>query len=186
VVAIVIAVILFAVAIGGLAGAVVLLQRLAKPFFGWKSTYDASAEETTLHIPEAGRYSINIQRDKYWLSNGQGNASEVLQHVGFSIKKYNSEERLRYFPSKSMSATRIVDRMTVQAGFFNVVEPDWYSITTMPRTRYLQNHEIVLRQEMLPVLQAQLIAGLVVCSCVFLLGLIFGVITILGAVQLLS
>ena len=180
-IAIVIAIILFMVAIAGLIGTILFAQRLAKPFFGWNSTYDASAEETTLHIPEAGRYSINIQRDKYWLSKGQGNASEVLQHVGFSVQRYNSEERLRYFPSKSVSATRAVDRMTVQAGYFDVAEPDWYSITTMPRTRYLQHHEIVLRKEMLPVLQAQLIAGLCVSGCAFMLGLVFGITTLVGA-----
>jgi len=168
----------------GLAGLTICVLKLISPFIGWHSKYAPSITEMTVDVPKAGRYSINIRRDRFWLWKGYGTVSDTFPKVNFSIQNVSTGENIQFFPSRSLMTSRGTGTISVLAGYFDVSIADRYLLTTLPESRFLERDEILIRKHLSFFRLFLLIWGIVLCSLLFLGGLILGVLILSGNLDL--
>ena len=173
---------LFSISAVGLVLLIVFISKLAAPFIGWNFKYSSSNVQAIASIPKSGRYSINIRRDRFWLWKGYGGISDAFPTVNFSIKCNNSGEEIPCFMHRSLMTSRNVDRITVPAGYFDAPISGEYLITSLPENRFIQDDEVVIRKYMSSIKLFLLIWGICISALAFLVGLIFGILLLTGAV----
>ena len=167
--------ILFTLAALGLGLFIVCIVMLVAPFAGWRCEYDAAVTQMTADIPKAGRYSINISRDRFWLLKGHGAISDAFPNVNFSIQSLTTGEIIPYIPRRSLMTSTGTRNISVLVGYFDAPNSDRYRITTLPDSRFLQNDRVLVRRHMSFIKLFLLIWGIVIGILMCTLGLLFGV-----------
>ena len=173
-------IILFIISAIGLAGLIICIIKLVSPFVGWHYKYEPSITEMIVDVPKAGRYSINIRRDRFWLWKRYGTLTDAFPKVNFYIRKMVTGEMIQYFPSRSLMTSKGTGNISVLAGYFDIPTPDRYRITTLPESRFLENDEILVRKHLPFSKLFLLIWGIVISSILFLGCLIFGILILTG------
>ena len=164
----------------GLALLIFCIYMLVSSFVGWKYRYDASIAQAAVDIPKAGRYSISISRDRFWLWKGHGNLSNALPKVGFTITKPGTGEAIRYFPALSLFTSTGVGKVTIPVGYFDAASAGEYLITSQPESKFLQSEEIMIRKYASTARKVLSIVGIVISANMFLGGLIVGILLLTG------
>ena len=168
----------------GLVGLTVCVIKLISPFIGWHCKYAPSITKMTVDVPKAGRYSINIRRNRFWLWKGYGTVSDTFPKVNFYIQNMSTGENIQFSPSRSLMTSRGTGTVSVLAGYFDVPASGRYLITTLPESRFLERDEIWIRKHMPFFRLFLLIWGIVLCSLLFLGGLILGFLILSGSLDL--
>jgi IS1 family transposase len=168
-------IILFIISAIGLVGLTICIIKLVSPFVGWHCKYEPSTTEMAVDVPKAGRYSINIRRDRFWLWKGYGTVTDAFPKVNFSIKKMITGEKIQYFPSRSLVTSKGTGKMSVFTGYFDAPTSDRYLITSLPESRFLEKDEIWIRKHLAFMKLFLLIWGIVLSSFLFLGSLILGI-----------
>jgi len=171
---------LFAISFLGLALLIACLFMLLSPFLGWKCQYKATVTQMTANIPKAGRYSINVRRDRFWLWKNQGNISDMLPKVNFLVQWRITGEEVQYVPHRSLMTSSSGTRMTVLTGYFDALRPGNYIITSLLDSRFFENEEIVIRKHLPTAKFVLLIWGIIIGALMFIMGLTFGILTLAG------
>ena len=174
---------LFLLSAIGLACLILCIIKLISPLIGWHCKYDPSITEMIADIPKAGRYSINIRRDRFWLWKRYGTISDIFPNVNFTLQRMTTGEYIQYFPRRSLMTSRGTDKMTVLAGYFDAPVSDRYHITTLPESSFLERDEIWIRKHLPFTKLFLLIWGIVLSSLMFLCGLIFGILILTGSLN---
>lgn len=168
----------------GFAGLIIFIIKLVSPFLGWHCKYDPSITVMTLDVPRAGRYSVNIRRDRFWLWKRYGTISDVFPKVNFSIQKTATGENIHYFPYRSLMTSKGTGKMSVLVGYFDIPVSDRYMITTLPESQFLEKDEIWIRKHLAFIKLFLFIWGIVLSSLLFLGGLILGILILTGNLDL--
>ena len=171
---------LFALSVLGLGLLVVCIIMLVAPFTGWRCIYDAAVTQMTVDIPKAGRYSINISRDRFWLLKGHGTITDAFPYVNFSIQRPATGETIQYVPRRSLMTSTGTRRISVPVGYFDALDSGTYLIISLPDSRFLQNDRVLVRRHMSFAKLFLLIWGIVIGGLMFTLGLMFGIMTAVG------
>ena len=153
---------------------------LVAPFIGWKHKHDATIPQMAVDFPRAGRYSVNIRRDRFWLLKGQGNISNVFPKVNFLITDLQTGEAINYSRALSLFTSTGVGTITMHVGYFYVPNSGEYLITSQPESQFLQNEEIIIRKYASTAKQVLSIIGIVISSLMFIGGLISGILLLTG------
>ena len=165
---------LFAASAVGLVLLIISIAMLVSPFVGWKCRFDASIPQITADIPKAGRYSINIKRDKYWLLKEYGSVNDIIPRVNYSIQRLDTGEEIEYVRNPSLFTSNTFKSVTKLVGYFDAPDYGKYLIKSLSGSRYNQNEEVVIRQYISGLKMFLLIFGICISSNIFLLCLIFG------------
>jgi len=168
-------ILLFALSAAGLTLLTICIIKLVSPFVGWRCVYNHSVTEKNVDIPKRGRYSINIRRDRFWLWKGQGSMPDAFPKVNFSVRSSYRGDDIAYTPQRSMMTSQSGMRMTVLAGYFDILEPGDYIVTTLPESRFLESDEIVIRRYLSFAKFFLLIWGIIIGAMIFMTALIFGI-----------
>ena len=172
--------VLFALSAIGLVFLIVCICLLVAPFVGWSCKYNCAVVQTTANIPKAGRYSISIRRDRFWLWKGFGKMADAFPRANFSVMRYDTNEMIPYFTHRSLSTSKSFGSITVLAGYFDVPYPGYYLITSLPESRFINNDEIVIRKHLSFGKLFLLICGICIGAVAFLVCLIFGILSSIG------
>jgi len=175
----------------GAAAGIVLLAFCAKTLsapMGWKREYSASTTKLTVDIPSPGRYSLHLNRDKYWLLRGKGTLNgNVFPHLDFSVLQTETNQpipvRLANSMSSLVASTDLDRRMNVRIGFFSAPSPGQYVITCPSSSGILTDDKILIRKYQLPLITGLSIAGIVIGFAMFVGGFIVATCMLTGYIS---
>jgi len=138
---------LIALAVIGVALLIVCIYTLVSTLVGWNCKYASSITRNTVDIPKAGRYSIIIGRDRFWLFKGNGDSSDVFPRINFSIQRIDTGEEIKYRARLNpFLNTTGFSRIYVFVGYFNAPSSGRYLITSLPESHFTRNEEILIRK----------------------------------------
>ena len=165
-----------------------LIYRLAAPFIGWKQEFSSLKSSAIVNIPKRGKYDINISRERYWLfRNGEGPQVEgqtlahALPEAEFEVRDAYTDEQipcrkkfLFVFNKKSTKVNVIVGRISISA-------PGSYTFSKISNERLLDTDKVQVRKFVPSVDSFSCTIGIIFSSIVFLMGVIFGTLMMMGS-----